>query len=67
MKAIKTFGLLVTLSLLFFLGACAEQETQTPEGNQEVEEQVEDAGEEVEEGVEEVEEGVEEAGEELEN
>jgi outer membrane lipoprotein-sorting protein len=49
MKVIKSFVLLIPLSLLLFLGACTQQETQPLEGNQEAEEQVEEDGEDVEE------------------
>ena len=59
MQIVKKLGLLLTLSLALFVGACSEGGVESESPGEQIKEGVEDVGEGIEEGAEEVEEGIE--------
>ena len=59
MQIVKKLGLLLTLSLALFVGACSEGGVESESPGEQIEEGVEEMEEGMEEGVEEMEEGIE--------
>lgn len=65
-QIVKKLGLLLTLSLALFVGACTQGGVESESPGEQIEEGAEDVGEDMEEGAEEIEEDMEE-GVEVEN
>ena len=57
MQIVKKLGLLLTLSLALFVGACSEGDVESESPGEQIEEGAEEMGEGVEEGAEEMGEG----------
>ena len=59
MQIVKKLGLLLTLSLALFIGACGEGGVESESPGEQIEEGAEDIGDGIEEGAEDIEEGAE--------